>query len=322
MKTKKIIKIASLVLTAALCVVGCASTKKANSNNDVLVTLILDRGGVNDGSFNQSAWTGAQNAEKELGIEVKYLESSTEADYASNIETAIDMESDLVIGVGFNLSQAIEQAAINYPEQKFAIIDGSFEKTPDNVTSVLFDEKQAGYLAGIATAKTLTDNNSFGFVGGFEVPAVVNYKDGFEKGLKEINPKAKLEVHYANSFTDAAKGRAIAAQMINSGIECIMTAAGGTNNGVYETCLEKGLYAVGVDMAQSNILPQTILTSAIKKVDVGVTETIKSYVDGNLKGGVNITYSMKNDGVDYEKTELLSDETINYVESIKEALSK
>lgn len=317
MKTKKIIKIASLVLIAALCVVGCASTKKANSNNDVLVTLILDRGGVNDGSFNQSAWTGAQNAEKELGIEVKYLESSTEADYTSNIETAIDMESDLVIGVGFNLSQAIEQAAINYPEQKFAIIDGSFEKTPDNVTSVLFDEKQAGYLAGIATAKTLTDNNSFGFVGGFEVPAVVNYKDGFEKGLKEINPKAKLEVHYANSFTDAAKGRAIAAQMINSGIECIMTAAGGTNNGVYETCLEKGLYAVGVDMAQSSVLPQTILTSAIKKVDVGVSETIKSLVNGNLQGGINIIHDIANSGVDYEKTPLLSSDTVSYLENIK-----
>ena len=110
--------------------------------------------------------------------------------------------------------------------------------------------------------------------------------------------------------------------MSNEGVECIMTAAGGVNTGVYETCKEKSKYAVAVDMAQSYISPNTILTSAIKKVDVGVTETIKSYVDGNLKGGVNITYSMKNDGVDYEKTELLSDETINYVESIKEALSK
>ena len=101
-----------------------------------------------------------------------------------------------------------------------------------------------------------------------------------------------------------------------------MTAAGGVNNGVYEACSEKDKYAVAVDMAQSHVSPKVILTSAIKKVDVGVAETIKNYINGNLKGGVSIIYSVINNGVDYEKTELLSDETINFVESIKENFSK
>ena len=292
----KTIKIGALFTALILMLTGCSinnkTLEKSQKNEDVLVTLILDKGGVNDGSFNESAWSGAERASKELGIEVKYLESNTDADYVQNIETAIDLESDLIIGVGFNLSKAIEDAAKSYPKQQFAIVDGSFEEIPSNVTPIVFDEKEAGYLAGIVVAKTVqSDSNKFGFIGGFEVPAVINYRD-------------------------------IAEQMSNEGVECIMTAAGGVNNGVYETCKEKSKYAVAVDMAQSYISPNTILTSAIKKVDVGVTETIKSYVDGNLKGGVNITYSMKNDGVDYEKTELLSDETINYVESIKEALSK
>ena len=233
------------------------------------------------------------------------------------------MDSDLVIGVGFNLSEAIENAAKSYPDQQFAIVDGSFEEIPSNVTPIVFDEKEAGYLAGIVAAKTVkSDSNKFGFVGGFEVPAVVNYKDGFEKGIKEVNPNATLSTQYANSFTDASKGRVIAQQMQSQGIECIMSAAGGVNNGVYEVCKENGTYAVAVDMAQSYMSTDTILTSAIKKVDVGVAETIKSYINGNLKGGSNSTYNMINNGVDYEKTDLLSDETINYIESIKKNLSK
>ncbi len=320
-------KITALLASFSLMLTGCSSNNKTTEtsivNEDVLVTLILDKGGVNDGSFNQSAWSGAEMASKELGVEVKYLESNTDADYTSNIETAIDMDSDLVIGVGFNLSEAIENAAKSYPDQQFAIVDGSFEEIPSNVTPIVFDEKEAGYLAGIVAAKTVkSDSNKFGFVGGFEVPAVVNYKDGFEKGIKEVNPNATLSTQYANSFSDASKGRVIAQQMQSQGIECIMSAAGGVNNGVYEVCKENGTYAVAVDMAQSYMSTDTILTSAIKKVDVGVAETIKSYINGNLKGGSNSTYNMINNGVDYEKTDLLSDETINYIESIKKNLSK
>ena len=297
-------------------ITGCGTSMyKAmeQDNESTLVTLVLDKGGVNDGSFNESAWKGAENAYKELGVEVKYLESNTDSDYITNIETAIDMESDLVIGIGFNLSQAIEDAAENHPEQQFAIVDGSFEKIPENVTPITFNEKEAGYLAGLATAKTI-DSDKFGFVGGFEVPAVVNYKDGFEQGLKEVNPDATLSVQYANSFTDAAKGRVIAEQMITQDVSVICTAGGGVNNGVYEACKENGKYSVAVDMAQSNIAPETILTSAIKRVDVGVSETIKKYIDGSLKGGSNLTYNISNDGVGYEKTNLLSNEAIKFVE--------
>ena len=208
----KTIKIGALFTALILMLTGCSinnkTLEKSQKNEDVLVTLILDKGGVNDGSFNESAWSGAERASKELGIEVKYLESNTDADYVQNIETAIDLESDLIIGVGFNLSKAIEDAAKSYPKQQFAIVDGSFEEIPSNVTPIVFDEKEAGYLAGIVVAKTVqSDSNKFGFIGGFEVPAVINYRDGFEKGLLEVNPNATLLTQYANSFTDIEKER-------------------------------------------------------------------------------------------------------------------
>ena len=306
---KKILALATVLVVGAFGLVGCSNDKNETTKDEpTKIVLVLDKGGVQDESFNQSAWTGAIKAKEELGVEVKYLESVTDTDYAQNIETAIDMGSDLIIGIGFNLSQAIEEAAISYPEQQFAIIDGSFEKIPDNVTSILFNEKEAGYLAGIVAAATDKNSNKFGFVGGFEVPAVVNYKEGFEQGIKEVNPNAELYTQYANSFTDASKGRVIAQQMVSQGVEKIMTAGGGVNAGVYEVCSEKGKHAIAVDMAQSNISPETILTSAIKKVDVGIYETIKSYIGGNLKGGISHMHDISNNGVGYEDTKLLTDE--------------
>ena len=114
-------------------------TSESNKDKDVTVTLVLDLGGANDQSFNESALTGAERAALENNINLQFLESKQEADYASNIETAIDLDSDLIIGVGFNLTNAIKDAAANYPDQKFAIIDGAFDKDiPLNVKPLLF----------------------------------------------------------------------------------------------------------------------------------------------------------------------------------------
>ena len=281
--------------------------------------MILDVGGINDESFNQLSWEGAQKSSKDLGVTVKYLESTSDSDYAQNIETAVDMDSDLIIGIGFKLSDAIKAAAENYPEQSFAIIDGDFDTIPSNVTPLSFDEFQAGYLTGLAAAKTIK-SDKFGFIGGMEVPAVTNYKNGFEKGLKEVNPNATLHYQLANSFTDASKGKAISDMLISKGVDCIMACAGGVNVGCVESCSENNKYVVAVDMAQSHISPNCILTSAIKKVDVGVYDTIKHFIDGNLKGGQVSLYNIKNDGVDYEKTKLLSKDTIEYVDSVKDKL--
>lgn len=313
MKGKKLglfILISSIITSSF--VTGCTSKNESKNNSDKLITLVLDKGGVNDESFNQLAWKGAQDAKEEYGVTVKYLESNSDADYKTNIETAIDMESDLIIGVGFNLTDPIKNAAESYKEQKFAIVDGSFETIPSNVTPILFDEKEAGYLAGLVVGKTV-DSDKFGFIGGLQVPAVLNYRDGFEQGLKEVNNKAVLVEQFANSFTDAAKGKAIASQMYSDNVECIMTAGGGVNLGVYESGKEVGKYAVAVDMSQSHISPTVIITSALKKVDNGIKETIGHLVNDDLTGGKALVYNILNDGVGYEKTDLISKDTEKYV---------
>ena len=281
-KIKSLI-LAGLIFVGGTGIVGCT---KASDDEKVKVTLILDEGGVNDQSFNQSAWEGALEAKEQYGVEINYIEAKQESDYATNIDMAIDQDADLVIGVGFKLTDTIEEAAKTYPESKFAIIDGTYEDIPENIMPILFNEEQAGYCAGLVAAN-MTKTNVIGFIGGMEIPSVTNFLIGFEKAIKEENKDIKVLSQYANSFSDASKGRVIAEQMINDKADIIFTAGGGVNSGVFEVTKEKGLYAIGVDMPSNYISPETIVTSALKNVGTGVELTVKDlveYIDNKFSG--------------------------------------
>lgn len=312
MKKFKTLLLSLILILSIFVAIGCASNKV--DDNTIKVTLILDEGGVNDESFNQSAWQGAQKAQDEYNIKANYIESKQESDYKTNIETAIDQGNNLIIGVGFKLSDVIKEAAINYPEQKFAIIDGSYDEIPKNLRSILFNEEQAGYLAGLVAAK-VSNSNKFGFIGGMDIPSVSKFAVGYEKALKEVNSKNELLTQYANSFTDAAKGKSISSKMYQSGIDVIFTAGGGVNSGVYESGKESNKLAVAVDLPQNKLAPDTILTSALKNVDEGVKLTIKDLVDGKFEGGKIAMFDISNGGVGYEKTKLIPKDVIKFVDS-------
>ena len=308
---KKIKSLLLVTLVVGSTVVGCSKTTV--EDDKIKVTLVLDEGGVNDQSFNQSAWEGALKAKDAYRVEVNYMEAKQESDYATNIETAIDNESDLVIGVGFKIADAIKEASENYPEQQFAIIDGTYDEIPENVQPILFNEEEAGYLVGLIAGK-MTTTNKIGFIGGMDIPSVTNFLIGFEKGAKEVSPEIEVLRQYANSFTDAAKGKAIAQQMIKDNVDIIFTAGGGVNNGAWEACTESNIKAIGVDMPSNQFAPNTIITSALKNVGIGVESTIKDLVNGDFVGGKAKVYDLSNGGVGFEKTNLLADDLIKYVE--------
>ena len=310
-------KIKLLLLAGVLTIGAAGCSSKANEEVEVIedetkITLILDEGGVNDQSFNQSSWEGALRAKDQYGVDVNYIESKSESEYLANIETAIDDEADLIIGVGFKLTDTIEEASKNYPDQKFAIIDGNYEEIPSNVQSILFNEEEAGYCVGLIASK-MTKTNKVGFVGGMEIPSVDGFKIGFERALKEENPNIELLTQYANSFTDSAKGKAIAQNMIKEGVDIAFSAGGGVNTGVWEACVEAGIKAIGVDMPSSQFSP-SIITSALKRVDVGVESVIKDLVDGKFEGGKVEMFDLSNQGVGYELTDDLPDDVVKYVE--------
>ena len=313
-KKFKMLALSTILITGTLGLTGCSTTQK-KEDDTFKVTLVLDEGGVNDQSFNESAYKGALEAKEEYGIELSYLESKSESEYVSNIETAIDNDSDLVVGVGFKMVNAIEESANNYPEQKFAIVDGQFEnEIPSNVVPILFNEEQAGYSAGLVASK-MTKTNKVAFIGGMDIPSCANFSVGFEKALKEVNPEITFYKQFANSFTDSAKGKAISQQMISNGVDIIFTAGGGVNTGVFESSVENNTMAIGVDMASNYIAPEHIITSALKNVGHGLKLVIKDAVDGNFVGGQVKMFDLTNGGVGYELTDLIPQDVVDFVNS-------
>ena len=318
MKLKRLSKIFLLASSLSL-MIGCANTEKVDVEEKYKVGLVLSVGGVNDESFNQSAWEGALRAEEEYeNVEVTYLESNGEADYTPNIETLVDMDMDLIVGVGFQVADSVKEAAETYPNQTFAMIDSSYdegEETPSNVRPILFNEEQAGYLTGLIAGK-MTKTNTIAWIGGFDIPSCTPFYTGYEKGAKEANPNVKVLKQYINSFTDAAKGKVAAQQMIKEDSDVIFMATGGGNTGIIEAIKEaNGVKGIGVDMPMSYLAKDYIITSALKNVGEGLKLTIKDYIEGNFNGGNEVKYDLSNGGVGYEITDHLSQDLIKYVDS-------
>ena len=244
-------KIKVLLLAGTLSLgVGCAKDKEVSTEKEnYKVGLVLSVGGVNDESFNQSAWEGALKAQQEFGVEVSYLESQSDSDYTPNIETFIDEDTDLIVGVGYQVSDAIKEAVEVYPDQDFVMIDSTYEEgkeIPKNVRPITFNEKEAGYLTGLIAGK-MTKTNIVSCLGGFDLPSLTPFFVGFEEGAKEVNPNIKVLRQYINSFTDASKGKVVAQQMINKeNADIIFMATGGGNAGIIEAIKEaenvKGIY--------------------------------------------------------------------------------
>ena len=320
MKFKKIVALGSALLVASMSLVGCSNkTNNEQSNKTIKVGMVADVGGINDESFNQSAWEGLQQAEKELGIEVKVIESKQASEYVGNIETLVDDGMDLIIGVGFTMAEDIKTQAKNYPDVNFAIVDETYEEIPSNVTPILFRANEAAYLTGLIAGK-MTKTNEVGFIGGMDNPVINQFEYGYRAGVDTANNGANVKAQYAGTFADAAKGKSIANQMYANNVDIIFSAAGGTGIGAIESAKEQNKYAIGVDKDQSDLAPQNILTSALKKVNVGVYETVKAFKNGDSIGGKERVYGLKEDGVGIPEStkNLVSQDIIDYVNTMAE----
>lgn len=312
-------KVMATVLTAAMVAsVSAMPQMVAAADDEFKIGLITDVGGVNDGSFNQSAWEGLEKAGEELGVEVNYLESATDADYQPNMETFVDEDYDLIISVGYMLADATREAAEANPDTKFAIIDDSSIDLP-NVTSLMFKAEQASYLVGYVAGLT-TKTNNIGFVVGMTNETMNQFGYGYCAGAIDANPDITVQQFNANSFADSATGKTMANTAITNGADIVFQAAGATGLGVIEACQEAGVYAIGVDSDQSSIAPKTVLTSAMKRVDNAVYDAVQELIDDKLEGGVQ-TFDLAAGGVDIAPSQdLISDDVIKAVDEVKEKI--
>ena len=317
MKFKKIIALSASLMRCASMITGCSSTSKTEGkgqNSDLSIGIVLGEGSINDQSFNQATWEGLQKAKEDFGVNVKYLESKQESDYIQNIETLVDEDIDLIIGVGYQLKDAIQTSAENYPERKFAMLDETYENIPANVIPVVFNEQESAYLTGVIAAK-MTETNKVGFIGGLPAPSVVKYQYGYKYGAETTNKDIKVYEQYANTFTDQAKGKAIAKQMHASGVDIILGAAGDCGTGAIEAAKENNKYAIGADRDQRDLAPENVIVSALKRLNVASYSLAQMLVEGTFEGGTEKVYGLKEGGVALpeDSNRLIPQEIIDYV---------
>ncbi len=259
------------------------------------VGLVTDIGGLNDKSFNQLANEGLERASDELGVEIRVIESKSDADYIPNLQSLAEDGYDLVIAVGFLMQEATQQAAATYPDTNFAIIDATFDPALDNSVGLLFKEQEAGYLVGYL-AGLVTESNTVSSVGGLKIPPVDHYIAGFAAGAKDANPDVKVLNGYSQDFVDQAKCKEVALDQISNGSDVVFQVAGGCGLGALDAADQEGAWGIGVDADQA-YLGDHILTSALKRVDEAVFKTIQSAVENSFAGGTAVVFGLADDGV-------------------------
>jgi basic membrane lipoprotein Med (substrate-binding protein (PBP1-ABC) superfamily) len=270
------------------------------------VNLVTDIGRIDDGTFNQFAYEGMTAAEECFGFETSYIETVSEADYATNIATTLSDQPDVVITNGFLIATDTLAAAEDNTDVNFIGIDQFQEEFPPNYVGVLFREDQGGYLAGVLAA-SLSESGVIGVVGGREdVPPVVRFVNAYETGAQSVNPDIRVLSVYNESFTTPDKGASDAAQFIGEGADVIFGAGGQTGSGGVAAAAEQGVWAIGVDQDEYFTTfnggdaagSEYLATSAIKRVDLAVFRNIVAAIQGEFEGGV-YTLEAANDGITY-----------------------
>ena len=280
-----------LILLCGLMVSGAWAAK-------LKIGMVFDVGGKGDQSFNDSAYRGLQWASK-LDISHVEIEPGADADRETGVRMLASQGFDLVFGVGFLFTDAIKAVADDFPDTKFAIIDG-FIPDKANVSSMLFTEHEGSFLVGlIAGLKAKADgHDKVGFVGGMDVPLIHKFEAGFKAGVEYAHPGCKILSDYAgttpSAFADPVKGKELALAQIDRGAYVIYHASGMTGAGVYEAGKERGVFVIGVDSNQNHLGHVKAtgknygLTSMLKQVDVAVYLTVKDLSEGKFNAGVRV----------------------------------
>ncbi len=292
-----LVVVAVIIIIVAVGGGGGAAGAAATEDETIDIAMVTDVGGVNDQSFNQSAWEGLQQAAEDYGqVEVSYLESTQESDYEPNLQSLYDAGNDLIWAIGFLMADAVRTQAELHPDQRYAIIDYAWDEYPDNLIGVVFKAEQASFLVGYIAGK-MTETGTVGFVGGIAGAVIDAFDYGYHAGVMYANQDVEVLRQYAESFTDAAKGKSIAANMYRQGADIVFHAAGSVGDGVIEAAKEQDAWAIGVDRDQNYLAPDHVLTSAMKRVGQAIYNVAEQLVNDQWEGGRTVVYGLADDGV-------------------------
>jgi len=319
------------------------SSYGADDKSKIRVGIVFDIGGKDDRSFNAAAWAGAKCAETgtwpdgtscgkaALPIVLRDIEPGNPTSIEPAMRAFAERNYDLIIGIGFAQTPIIELVAKDYPNIRFAIVDGA--SNLPNVASLVFKEHEGSYLVGMLAAKS-SRTGTIGFIGGMDIGLIHRFKGGYEEGAHAVNPNIRVIPNYVG-VTDAAwnnpgKGKEIALAQISKGADVIFTAAGNSGLGAFDAVEQAGKqdgrathFVIGVDANQNMVKPGFVLTSMVKRVDNAVYAIVQDVVNGQFKTGFHV-YGLQEDGVGYAMDEnnksLITPEMIQQVEEAKKKI--
>ena len=330
----------SILFVSTLLFSSCSQTAEARrSNCTKRVGIVFDIGGKNDRSFNAAAWEGVKRAQDDLPICLYDVEPGNPTSIEPAMRAFAEKNFDLIIGVGFAQGPIMQKVANDYPDIKFAIVDGViFEadgKTPkQNVASLVFREHEGSYLVGMIAASK-SKSGVIGFVGGMDIPLSHKFETGYEEGARSVNPKVQIVQNYVgvtdSAWNNPGKGKELSLAQIDKGADVIFTAAGNSGLGAFDAVEQYGRdengqakkFVIGVDSNQNMVKPGFVLTSMVKRVDNAVYDVVKEVVDGKFEGGFHV-FGLDKDGVAYAMDKnnagLIPPDVIEKVEEAKKEI--
>ena len=264
-------------------------------DQEIGVGMVTDEGGIEDQSFNMSAWEGLQVLCENKGVTTGYIVPESEAEFYDSFVSMADAGYGLCWGIGYAGADALLQAAADRPDTHFAIVDNAYEETPFNVTAVVFQAQEPSFMVGYIAA-AVTHTGKIGFIGGMENEVIDSFRYGYQAGAEYAKflygKNVEIAVDYAGSYDDEEKGYEMARQMYADGCDIIFHAAGGTGIGVIRAAKDTGQYVIGVDRDQSDLAPENVLTSALKNVNIAVEMVSETYLRGEDIGGKTYRFGM------------------------------
>ncbi len=313
--TIAIVALAAAALAAAGGLIASGSGSAAPKGKQAVITaaLISDIGRFNDRSFNQSQLEGLKRAKAQLGVKILPLQSNSVSDYIPNLTTAVRRKADLIISAGFLLASATATIAKKFPDGHFAITDYPVEAPPfadkkgkplfTNVQGLTYAANESGCLVGYLAAEVVKKQGGkqvIGAVGGIKIPPVDIWIAGYRYCAKLFNPSIKVLIGYSQDFVAADKCKTVAENQVAQGAQVLFQVAGGCGLGTLKAADEAGIWGIGVDKDQYNDAKR-VLTSGVKRVDVGVFQAVKQVKDGNFQGGSDLLFNLKNGGMSVGK---------------------
>jgi basic membrane protein A len=325
-------RLASILTMFILLVTGCSGKKAATEKTSgaYKVGLVFDVGGRGDKSFNDSAYSGLEQAREKLGIEFDYIEPQGEgADREAALrQMAVDPDIKLIIGVGLLFTDDITAIAREFPDKKFVCIDYNPQPgalIPSNLSGIVFEEKKGSFLAG-AIAAFESKTGTVGFIGGMDSNIIRKFETGFTEGARYVRPEIKVITGFigmtGSAFNDPAKGKELALGQYTRGADIIYQAAGASGMGVIEAARESGRLVICTDMDQAYLAPGHVLTSMTKAVDKSVLATVKDAMNNRFQGGKQRVFGLDGCYTDYvwnsDNEKMIDNSVHKRIESIRQ----